>query len=269
MRPDGLRILGWIIPIVCMAISGWVLFGQNQAAGEARAKRDNAGRDLFEVQKERDLYAHLKPSARHAAEDDEPLDQDVFLNYLRGRCAQNNIRFDHYQTQNTTFGEKGNTPSDPAKAALLKGIRKIGSTMTFIGDYQSLRKLVGEFEASDRLYTLSNIVWTSLKDGTSLTMTISRYVAPADSKAKPAADKSVAPGKPGDKSPSVSTGAIKGPSVSSPVTNLNAVTPGQPGVAPNPKNSSTPGSQVKPVSPAPSPSQNKLPAVIPGAPTKS
>jgi len=192
MKADGLRMLGWAIPILCMAAAGWILFKENQAFVAADYARNQAHRDNEEKAKELEVYKNLPPEVRYAAVDDVPEEETTFLTFLRTRTTADNVTFKNWFSQTIEYGkDKQAAPKDPKVAELLKGLRKITGALTFTGAYQDIRKLVGELEESNRLYTQNNITWTATKDGTQLAMTISRYVAPA----KPGAVKKTPPPK--------------------------------------------------------------------------
>lgn len=261
MRNDGLRILGWIIPILCMAIAGWILYGQSLAYTDASLKNNQANRDIQQAQKEKELYKSLKPSSRYAAGDDVPSEEPAFLNFLRARCEADHVLIDRYQTTTVVYGrDKQATPADAGTAALLKGIRKISSTFTFIGVYADIRKLLGELETSDRLYTLTNITWVLARDGssTSLSVTLSRYVAPPEAQPKPALVKPAHPSAPGT--------ASSAPPVAGSIVNSTA--PLKSGELPSSTPPALQPGQVKPATPLKSPATTKSSLATPGVTSK-
>jgi len=179
MKPDALRIMGWVIPLLCMAIAGWTLLRDNQELGAASDATKQAHRINEEKAKEKSLYDHQEPMHRYAAVDDVPLEETAFLNDMRTRMAADHVTFERWMSQSIEYGkDKLAVKMDDKTAALLKGIRRIGSTLTLTGSYGDIRKFLGELESSDRLFTLTNLTWNAAKEGTILTMTVSRYVAP-------------------------------------------------------------------------------------------
>ena len=185
MKPDGLRLLGWAIPILCMAVACWILFKEHQDFIASDMARNQANRDLEVAAKENQAISEQPPGRRYAAVDDLPEEEIAFLTYLRTRCAANNVNFKSWSSQTVVYGkDKEVTSKDEKTAALLKGIRKISASLTLAGPYANIRKLIGEMELSDRLYTLTNLTWSTTKEGTQLGMTVSRYVAPAKPVAK-------------------------------------------------------------------------------------
>ena len=179
MKPDALRMLGWVIPIMCTAVAGWTLFRLNQdfmAAGEATKQ---AHRDNEKFAQELKLLQNLPAEDRYAAADDVPMEETAFLNYLRTAFQADNVTFENFSSISVEYGkDKVDDKMDGKTASLLKGIRRVSSTLTLKGPYANIRKLLGELELSNRLYTLNNLTWNSAKEGTVLTMTLTRYVAP-------------------------------------------------------------------------------------------
>jgi hypothetical protein len=192
MKSDGLRTLGWVVPLACMAVSAYVLFTQRNNFLEASMAQNLANRDVVEAQKEKQKYENMPMEKRFAAVDDVPEEETAFLTYLRTRSISDDVTFDRWLTQSIVYGkDKVGAAKDERTTALLKGISRISSTVTLTGKYANIRKLVGELESSDRLYSLNNLNWVSSKFGTNLTMTVSRYVAPP----KPAPPKKPTPSK--------------------------------------------------------------------------
>ena len=246
-----------------MAIAGWILYGQSLAYTDASLKNNQANRDIQQAQKEKELYKSLKPSSRFAAGDDIPSEEPAFLNFLRARCEADHVLIDRYQTTTVVYGrDKQATPADAGTAALLKGIRKISSTFTFIGVYADIRKLLGELETSDRLYTLTNITWVLAKDGssTSLSVTLSRYVAPPEAQPKPAL---VKPGQ-----PRAAGTASSAPPTSGTGTIVNSTAPLKGGALPSSTPPALQPGQVKPATPSMSPATTKSSLATPGVTSK-
>jgi len=180
MKPDALRTLGWVIPMLCMGVAGWTLYKHNRDLTAAATARDQAQRTLENLAKELKVQQGTPPGNRFAAADDLPLEETAFLNYLRTRFGANGVTLDTWSSLSTEYGkDKSTALKDERTIALLKGIRKISSTLTLKGPYSNIRRVLGEMESTDRLYTLTNTTWNSAKDGTIVTLTLSRYVAPA------------------------------------------------------------------------------------------
>jgi hypothetical protein len=245
-----------------MAIAGWILYGQSVAYTDASTKNNLANREIQQAEKEKELYQSLKPSSRFAAGDDIPSEEPAFLNFLRARCEADHVLIDHYQTTTVVYGkDKQATPADAGTAALLKGIRKVSSTFTFIGVYGDVRKLLGELESSDRLYTLTNINWVLAKDGssTSLSVTLSRYVAPPDVQPKATPVKVTKPGQPG---------TVGTPSSGPPTVIVNSTAPLKAGGITSSSPPAVQPGQVKPGNQLKSPTTTKSSPATPGVTSK-
>jgi hypothetical protein len=176
------------------------------------------------------------------------------------------VRFDRYQTQTIEYGkDKGATPADPQKAALLKGIRKVSSTITFVGDYKNVRALLGILEASTRLYTLTDVSWVLSKEGTTLRATIARYVMPPKPGAKVNPLQTPKPGeaKPGANPVPGGVGTVPN-SASKSLIPMNSAAPAQPGLSPGTGRVISPGMPTRASSPPKSPSVANSPVVSPG-----
>lgn len=187
-------MLGWLIPILCMTIAGWTLFKLNREFTAAGLANYQAHRESENVAQEFIKLKGLPPENRYAAVDDVPMEETDFLNYLRTTFAAAGVTFDNFASLSIEYGkDKTAEKTDEKTIALLKGIRKISSTLTLKGPYANIRKLLGELELSNRLYTLTNLSWNSAKEGTVLTLTLSRYVAPP-TPAPPAKAKTPSPG---------------------------------------------------------------------------
>jgi hypothetical protein len=190
MKADGLRILGWAIPILCMAAAGWIFYKENQEFHEADLAKNQAQRENEVAAREYQQLNEQPPGRRYASVDDVPEEEIAFLTFLRTRCAANKVNFKNWFSITTEYGkDKSSTPKDEKTAALLKGIRKISASLVLVGPYDNLRKLIGEVETSDRLYTLSNLNWLTVKEGTQLSLTVSRYVSPGKPSLKKPAPK--------------------------------------------------------------------------------
>ncbi|MDR3688778.1 MAG: hypothetical protein P4L46_05305 [Fimbriimonas sp.] len=178
MKSDPTRILGWGFPILCMAVAFWVIFAQRSAFIEASNSLDLANRDVEKATKNKKGADTMLQEKKYAAVADTPDEEPTFINFLRQRATANGVSLDKWTSQSTEYGKDKNADKqDPQVTALLKGIRKISSFMTLSGPYPGLRQLMGELEESDRLYTLSNIIWNRNKVGdNTVTMSVGRYV---------------------------------------------------------------------------------------------
>lgn len=169
-----------------MAVACYIIFSQNSAFQAASAARDQANRDVENAAKDKKNADDAPKRRRFAAAPDTPDEEAKFLNYLRQHAALYKVQLVSETSATTEYGKDRSTAIlDPKIAELLKGIRKISCNITLSGPYAGLRQLMGELEASDRLFTLSNLSWNRTENGNRLSMIVGRYVAPAAPKPPP------------------------------------------------------------------------------------
>ena len=184
MKPDPLRILGWGFPILCMAIACWIVYSQNNAFRTTSLARDQANRDLEDAVRDKRDTDNAPKQRRYAAVPDVPDEEPQFMAFLRTRAMAHNVTLQNWTSQVSEYGKERAAPDQDQKmVAMLKGIRRVSVVLSLTGPYAGLRELIGEFESSDRLYTLSNLTWKRTVDGNVLVVTVGRYVLP-----KPGAD---------------------------------------------------------------------------------
>jgi hypothetical protein len=161
-----------------MAAAIFVIFSQGAAFKAASAAHIQASQDVQDAAREKKEADSHGQEKRYAAVPEAPDEEPQFISYLRQRATFNGVSLDKWSSQTTDYGkDKGSSSTDAKTTALLKGIRKISSYITFSGPYQGLRLLMGELEDSNRLLTLSNVLWTRNKLGDNvLAMSVGRYV---------------------------------------------------------------------------------------------
>ena len=179
MKVDPTRIFGWGVPILCMTIAFYTIFTQNSAFNTASNARDQANRDLEAAAQDKNATMNLPRLPKYAADPDIPEEEPKFMAYLRTRALANNVNLDNWSIQALEYGkDRSSSNPDPKINALLKGIKKISTTLTLSGPYTGLRALIGELESSNRLITLSNVTWKRTNGGNVLVLTVGRYIQP-------------------------------------------------------------------------------------------
>ena len=179
MKADGIRLLGWGIPILCMLIAGFTLYSERQQFEAASIAHNQAQRDVERAQQDFNASQGRPAGLRYATKDDLPEEEIEFLNYLRTRIAANGATLKSWFSQSVEYGkDKQAASKDDQTAALLKGIRKVSASLTLTGSYQNIRKFLGEIQGSNRLYTITGVQWSTTNYGTQMTAMVSRYVAP-------------------------------------------------------------------------------------------
>ena len=179
MKIDGIRAVGWGAPILCMLILGFVLYSQNSAFKSASQDLVVANKELDDATKDKETTDKFKSSRYFATIDETNDEESSFLTYLRTTAGTFGVTLVQWSSTSAEFGkDKSISPVDAKSAAILKGIRRVSSSLTLSGKYFGLRQFIGELESSNRLYSLSGITWNRTDAGdNSLNVTVSRYVS--------------------------------------------------------------------------------------------
>ncbi len=175
---DRFRILGWLIPVACCATSGWLVFQANLAFRNSNEVRNRAHIEAQQALQQRKLIDGLPTERRYATVVNSPTEDYSFATYFKQSAQACGVTLSNWTVQTTDMGKESASAKALNADPLMKGIEKIDTSVTLTGPYNRLRSLVSLLESSDRLFALSNLVWIRTPDGTSLTMSISRYVTP-------------------------------------------------------------------------------------------
>lgn len=184
------RVLGWMIPGICMAGAVLVTYRQSQSLTEAQREREAAIGEVVAANKLRESLLSLGKERRYAAVVGDESEQTQFLGDLKARAAQNGVVIKSWSTQVDALGKPAElstsgTVSDGEKDELLTGLIRIRSNLTVAGQFSNIQVFLRELIQSDRLFTLSNVNWTRVSDETNLAVTISRYVTDAKGVGQP------------------------------------------------------------------------------------
>jgi hypothetical protein len=181
---DNKRLIGWVVPCLCIAGAGAVVFTQHRKLQEAETQLRLAQAKVEEATKAREALERNSAEVRFAAATQSPYEEAAFLNEIRQRAIRCGVVISRWDSRNRAFGdsaeEQASTdPKELERQEKLKGITRISSDLTLIGPYSGIRKFLGETTAQERLYTLSNARWRRRDEGgTELLVTVSRYVEP-------------------------------------------------------------------------------------------
>lgn len=184
------RVLGWMIPSVCMAAAVLVTYRQSQALNEAERERDAALVEVVAANKLLESLQGMGPEKRYAAVTGDESEQTQFLGDLKARAAMHGVVIKSWSTQVDALGKPAaqvttGTVSEGDKNELLTGLIRIRSNLTVTGQFGNIQLFLKDLNQSDRLFTLGNINWSRLMDETSLAVTISRYVTDAKGLGEP------------------------------------------------------------------------------------
>jgi len=182
LKPQIFRILGWLIPALCIGLAGGLIYLQNQSFLRVSSQRNASRLEVQKAQEKKRLTDNLPSEHNYAAVEESRTEESSFLDYLKAQAATCGVAVVDWSSQSEEYG-KSRSPSaeDQKRDALLKGLKRISSTVTVSGPFPGLRAMVMQLEASDRLYTLSSPKWARTPKGTNLTVVVSRYVIPETS----------------------------------------------------------------------------------------
>jgi hypothetical protein len=175
---DWRRVVGWAVPLVCMAVVGGAIYVQH---GNLQRAQDELGRAQEEA---RQALAANEEAARHggevrfAAQPTDRNEEAEFLEVLRKRAAETGVKIKAWTAQLTPPPPTGQSEAESAdpKAQKLKGLVSLRSELTVEGAYGNVRTFIAGLEQTKRLYTFNEIRWTKTRIGTELKATITRYV---------------------------------------------------------------------------------------------
>ncbi len=189
MKRDHLyRILGWLLPILCMAASIYFILGQSAAFQAASKARDEANRKVTEAAHEQKESHTLQPRIKYATVEQSDDEESNFVTFLRNQTAADGVTLSNWSSISGDYGKDRGMLKDDRVAGSLRGIRRITGTAILSGGYPQIRAFIGDLEKSNRLYTISNINWTTLPTTTILRLAIARYIMlPSPDKPNPPA----------------------------------------------------------------------------------
>lgn len=168
------RLMAVVVPILCLAVGGWVVWGQMKRLGEVSAERAQVEKNL-EFQKKMIADIGSQPLAeKEPTVPASDAEQAAFLEGLR-TIAKN---------AGVTLTRWNNVPApaaDPNKpdTGLPKDVSAILSTLEVNGDYSKVREFLYAIARAPRLLNFSGIRWARANDNvtTVLSVTVTRYVS--------------------------------------------------------------------------------------------
>src|SRR5579862_7600770 len=184
MRIDGARIIGWAIPLACIAVSIVTIT-------RARARLVTATRELGEAQVAvgtatvaRDKAEKESGTMRIAAVPADKDEESLFLDGVRGYAAKNHLAIAKWASQlpeplapKQADGSQS-SGDDSGIDPTIKSLVRIRGEVTLDGSYQGVRTFLRKLAKSSRLYTISNIHWVRKDTGVEVTASVARYVDP-------------------------------------------------------------------------------------------
>lgn len=170
-----LRIAMFVVPIVCLVVSGVVVSMQVAKLRAANADSKRIDRDMALVDKGLEAIKLRPAPARVAAVKATPLEQPQFLDILRAYAALSRVKLVRW----VAIAPPEPGKEDPkAGAPLPEGITAMASTVEVEGDYGQVREFLYRVMFAPRLYTMTEPTWRrdQTLGGTRVTLTITRYL---------------------------------------------------------------------------------------------
>ncbi len=178
MSLERFRVLGWVIPILCTATSGFFIYRENSAFNQASEDRNKARIEAQQALQEQKLIETLPEEKKYATVEASPTEEYTFVTSLRSMAVKCNTKVSSWTSDSSEQPREGNQKGQQ-EDPLMKGIVKISANLLLQGSYSNIRTMISTLETSDRLLTLSNLVWTrEANDSTSLALKVTRYVVP-------------------------------------------------------------------------------------------
>jgi len=178
------RLFAVLVPILCLAVGGWVVWNQNKRLRAADVELKRVSENL---QFKKKMIADIGNQPLAEKEPTVPgsdAEQAEFLDGLRTIANESGVTL-------TKWTNVAAPPADPNKpeTGLPTGVQAMTSTLEIKGSYENVRRFLYTVAAAPRLLNFSGIRWA--RDGdtvdTILSVTITRYVttAPAPAPANP------------------------------------------------------------------------------------
>ncbi|MDR3691948.1 MAG: hypothetical protein P4L46_21385 [Fimbriimonas sp.] len=177
MTFDKLRLLGWLIPVICLGTSGWLIYSKNTELRSISDVRNKARIDVQQAIEQKRKIESMHSDARYATVDVTADEEYTFIAYLKTAAASCGVLITDLSSQTTDAGTDPGA-KDGKPDPLLKGIEGRNTLITMRGSYTGLREMVWTLESSIRLLALSNLTWARTDHGTSVTVNVTRFVSP-------------------------------------------------------------------------------------------
>lgn len=168
------RLMAVIVPILCLAVGGWVVWNQMKRLGAISVERTEVDKNL-EFQKKMIADIGSQPLAeKEPTVPASDAEQAAFLEGLRSIAKSSGVTL-------TRWTNVPAPPADPSKpeTGLPKDVSAILSTLEVNGDYSNVREFLYAIARAPRLLNFSGIRWGRATNNTStvLSVTVTRYVS--------------------------------------------------------------------------------------------
>jgi|GEM_PF-2650478 hypothetical protein len=174
------RILGWLLPVICIVAATVALiiqFGRVIGAQLNFAKADEEVKKAIALNsKSKDITQYQ----RRIGPMDGPTEETRFVSDLNTIAKIHNVTLLKLSSRAQAFGA-GVLDSRGYRYTLdddktLTGVKKIYAELSVGGSYANIRAFLRDFENSQRMYTISNVKWSRTDSATELGVVLARYV---------------------------------------------------------------------------------------------
>jgi hypothetical protein len=174
------RILGWLLPVLCIigaTVALIIQFGRVIGAQLNFAKADDDVKKAIALNsKSKDITQYQ----RRIGPMDGPTEETRFVSDLNSIAKIHNVTLLKLSSRAQAFGA-GVLDSRGYRYTLeddktLTGVKKIYAELSVGGSYANIRAFLRDFENSQRMYTISNVKWSRTDSATELGVVLARYV---------------------------------------------------------------------------------------------
>jgi Tfp pilus assembly protein PilO len=163
-----MRLLGWIVPILCMMISGAAIYRQHN-----RIQLGNTESAVLVTQieaKQMELAnLGLEPEPTVAIAEDQSDDEaNQFVEVLKGLAGNSGIQLEKMMYVRSDLGQRANKKEQE--------YTPVSMQIVVTGDYLRVRDFVASLRTGPRLVVIGNSSWSKSGGITKLTLTVTRFV---------------------------------------------------------------------------------------------
>jgi hypothetical protein len=186
MTIDVNQVIRLYVPGLCIALAIGGLVVQSRKIGEAEERHAKAQKFLSDAIVERDQVLQNPAQKRYAAAEQQPFEESEFIKDIRRRAGGQGATIVKWTAGEAaaprTYANpdgKAETSSETEADPALANITTVASQLTVSGNYDSLRRFLGDLVSADRLYTINNVNWNRADDATELSFSLTRYTSTA------------------------------------------------------------------------------------------
>ncbi|MBS1708392.1 MAG: hypothetical protein JSS65_06670 [Armatimonadetes bacterium] len=174
------RIIGWVVPLLCVAGAGVVIYNRQNELLATDSKQKAAEQQFQLVVTEKAQVMAEPQDLRFAAAPAQPLEEARFIDELRKRATLNRVTIVSWTSSSATFGAREQSALTSSQfseeeAKAISGVTRITCDLKLKGDYLALRAFIHGISGEDRLLTLNKVTWTRSQEGSDLSLSLSRY----------------------------------------------------------------------------------------------